>query len=135
MKNFLKLLLKNNYIWKRDISESLASSIIEIIDFFKGEENLNDPLNIIISFVEILLIILIGIVTMIYEEIIIINICGLNKDLKKEDYQREVNDILDITSEDDKLGKTYTSLNTLHPHSSSKSWMISMPLYKIFLFY
>ena len=103
------------------ISESLASSIIEIIDFFKGEENLNDPLNIIISFVEILLIILIGIVTMIYEEIIIINICGLNKDLKKEDYQREVNDILDITSEDDKLGKTYTSLNTLHPHSSSKS--------------
>ena len=96
------------------ISESLASSIIEIIDFFKGEKNMNDPLNILISLFEIILIILIGIVTMVYEEIMIFNICGLGDDLKKEVYQREESDIR-MVNEDDKLGKTYSSLDALHP--------------------
>ena len=75
---------------------------------------MNDPLNILISLFEIILIILIGIVTMVYEEIMIFNICGLGDDLKKEVYQREESDIR-MVNEDDKLGKTYSSLDALHP--------------------
>ena len=38
----------------------------------------------------------------------------LGDDLKKEVYQREESDIR-MVNEDDKLGKTYSSLDTLHP--------------------
>ena len=63
------------------ISESLAGSIKEIIDFFNNEKNRT---NIAFSIVEIILVILIGISTMIYEEIIIIRLCGLEKDTEEE---------------------------------------------------
>ena len=66
------------------ISESLAESINVVINIFKDKENMSKTVNIIISTFEILLVILIGIVTMIYEEIIIIRICGLEKDVKDE---------------------------------------------------
>ena len=59
----------------------MAGSIKEIIDFFNNEKNRT---NIAFSIVEIILVILIGISTMIYEEIIIIRLCGLEKDTKEE---------------------------------------------------
>ena len=52
-----------------------------IIDFFNNEKNRT---NIAFSIVEIILVILIGISTMIYEEIIIIRLCGLEKDTEEE---------------------------------------------------
>ena len=74
------------------ISESLAGSINEIINFFKDEKNMSKAINIIISSIEIILVILIGIVTMIYEEIIIIRIYGLDKNIENSIIERAEND-------------------------------------------
>ena len=74
------------------ISESLAGSIKEIIDFFNNEKN---RINIAISIVEIILVILIGISTMTYEEIIVIRLCGLEKDVKEEIINRSHADSVD----------------------------------------
>ena len=74
------------------ISESLAGSLHEIIDFFKGH-NLFKIGNIFISFSEIILIVLIGFVTMIYVEYIAIKKCGLNDNLEKNVAERGDKDI------------------------------------------
>lgn len=66
------------------ISESLTGSINEIINFFNKKEKMSNSINIIFSIFEIFLVLLIGIITMIYEEIIIIKICGLQKNVKDE---------------------------------------------------
>ena len=63
------------------ISESFAGSIKEIIDFFNKDKN---KTSIAISIIEMILVILIGIATMIYEEIIVIRLCGLEKDVREE---------------------------------------------------
>ena len=63
------------------ISESFAGSIKEIIDFFNKDKN---KTSIAISIIEMILVILIGIATMVYEEIIVIRLCGLEKDVEEE---------------------------------------------------
>ena len=63
------------------ISEPLSGSIYKIINFFKEEKSSSD---IIISIIEVILVILICFATMIYEEIIIIEKCGLSKDIKEK---------------------------------------------------
>ena len=74
------------------ISESFAGSITEII---KNKDNLDEVKNIIISLFEIILIIFIGVVTLIYEEVLVINRCGLDSDLKKDIIDRERKDYSD----------------------------------------
>ena len=81
------------------ISESLAGSLHEIIDFFKNH-NMFKIGNIFISFSEIILIILIGIVTMIYGEIITIKKWGLSDDLGKDIAKRGDKDINQLDSEE-----------------------------------
>ena len=88
------------------ISESLAGSIKEIIDFFNNEKNRT---NIAFSIVEIILVILIGISTMIYEEIIIIRLCGLEKDTEEEIANRSRQD--SDQNEDEALLDIQYSLN------------------------
>ena len=99
------------------IAESLAGSIYETISFVKGEENMSDPINIVISLIEIFLIILIGIVTLVYEEIMIINICGLNRDLKKIDYEKALKDdsmaLTNQSDDNDNLGESYPAIERI----------------------
>ena len=80
------------------VSESLAGSIKGIIDFF-DEEN-NTTTNIVISIIEIILLVLIGITTMIYEEIIVFRFWGLEKDVREE--------ISNRASIDNRLVHSYT---------------------------
>ena len=74
------------------ISESFAGSIHEIINLFKYKENFSKPINIIISSIEIILVLLIGIVVLIFEEICVIKIWSLNEELVDDINQRGVND-------------------------------------------
>jgi len=70
------------------ISESLAGTINEIVNFFKEKQKMSHSTNIGVLIKEIILVFVIGIVTMIYDEIIIINICGLDKNVRKNIAQR-----------------------------------------------
>ena len=74
------------------ISESFAGSIHEIITLFNNKENFSKPINIIISSIEIILVLLIGIVVLIFEEICVIKIWSLNEELVDDINQRGVND-------------------------------------------
>ena len=74
------------------ISESLAGTINEIINFFKEKTNMSHKTNIIISIVEIILVFLIGILTMIYDEIIAINKCGLGENVRDRIDKRGIED-------------------------------------------
>ena len=74
------------------ISESLAGTINEIINFFKEKTNMSHNTNIIISIVEIILVFLIGILTMIYDEIIVINKCGLGENVRDRIDKRGIED-------------------------------------------
>ena len=74
------------------ISESLAGAINDIINFINGKTN-SKGLNITISIIEIILVVLIGIITLIYEEIIVIRICGMQKDVNSEIFRRSIDDI------------------------------------------
>ena len=74
------------------ISESLAGAINDIINFIKGQKD-TKGVNITISIFEIILVILIGITTMIYEEIIVIRICGMQKNVKEEIDKRGKDDV------------------------------------------
>ena len=63
------------------ISQQLSGSIYTIINFFIEKEK--KSLTIISSIIEIILIFLIGIATMIYEEIIVIHLCDLDQNTKE----------------------------------------------------
>jgi hypothetical protein len=76
------------------ISESFAGSFHEIINFIKKKD-----LSILISIFEIILVILIGIATLVYEEIIVINRCGLERNVEEA--------IIDRGHEDEGLGDYY----------------------------
>ena len=92
------LLLKVIYKFKAQsvafliISESLAVAIYEVIDFFNDTKKKSRTLNIVLYIFEIILIILIGIVTMVHEEIIIIRICELDKNVRAEIEKRRIED-------------------------------------------
>ena len=92
------LLLKVIYKFKAQsvafliISESLAGAIYEVIDFFNDTKKKSRTLNIVLYIFEIILIILIGIVTMVHEEIIIIRICELDKNVRAEIEKRRIED-------------------------------------------
>ena len=64
------------------ISESVAGSIDEIIDYIRDSED-KEALDIISLIIEILGIILITIATLIYDEIIVINKFDLDKNVKR----------------------------------------------------
>ena len=87
------------------ISESLAGAINDIINFINGKTN-SKGLNITISIIEIILVFLIGIITLIYEEIIVLRICRMQKDVNSEIFIRSIIDIrqwnIAIYSNDDK---------------------------------
>ena len=96
--NFIKSILLINVIYEYSseavafliISEPLSGSIYKIINFFKEEKSSSD---IIISIIEVILVILICFATMIYEEIIIIEKCGLSKDIKEKITKRAEFDV------------------------------------------
>ena len=69
-------------------AESVSGSIYGIIRFIGDEENRNKTLNITISSLEILSIIFIVLATMVYEEIIVIEICGLGKNVVDANFKR-----------------------------------------------
>ena len=79
------------------ISESFAGSFHEIINFFNNEEK-KAP-SIIISIFEIILVALIGIATLVYEEIIVINRWGLERNVEEA--------IIERSHDDESLGDYY----------------------------
>ena len=79
------------------ISESLAGTINEIVNFFKEKQKMSRSTNIGVSIIEIILVFVIGIVTMIYDEIIVINKCGLDKNVRDSIDKRGIED-KDLTS-------------------------------------
>ena len=82
------------------ISEPLSGSIYNIILFIKDKEYESELKNIAFLIIEIICFILVGIGTMIYEEIIIINKWGLNLDTDQEIIDRAELDIESILSDD-----------------------------------
>ena len=94
---------------KSVISESLAGSIYEIINFFKEKENMSHSTNIFVSIIEIILVILIAIGTLIYEEIIVINKCGLGKNVRESIIERGFID-QEEASDSDNNNDIYISL-------------------------
>ena len=82
------------------ISEPLSGSIYNIILFIKDKEYESELKNIAFLIIEIICFILVGIGTMIYEEIIIINKWGLNLDTDQEIIDRADLDIESILCDD-----------------------------------
>lgn len=101
------------------ISESLAGSIHEIINFIKGEENMEDITNIFLSISEIILTILLVLLTLIYVEIMKINILGLNEDTENELVKKCINEMntsnLYSNEDDDELAKSYDDSKAVQP--------------------
>ena len=87
------------------ISESVAGSIDEIIDYIRDRED-KEALDIISLIIEILGIILITISTLIYDEIIVIKRFGLDKNVKRLIEERAKID-KDLT----KIAKTVKGIN------------------------
>jgi len=87
------------------ISESVAGSIDEIIDYIRDRED-KEALDIISLIIEILGIILITIATLIYDEIIVIKRFGLDKNVKRLIEERAKID-KDLT----KIAKTVKGIN------------------------
>ena len=87
------------------ISESVAGSIDEIIDYIRDRED-KEALDIISLIIEILGIILITIATLIYDEIIVIKRFGLDKNVKRLIEERAKND-KDLT----KIAETVKGIN------------------------
>lgn len=87
------------------ISESVAGSIDEIIDYIRDSED-KEALDIISLIIEILGIILITIATLIYDEIIVINKFDLDKNVKRLIEERAKID-KDLT----KIAKTVKGIN------------------------
>ena len=91
------------------ISKNVAVSLIDIIDFIKGENKGEYQLHVIISFpFEIIALFIIIIATSVYDEIIIINRCGLNLNVKRGIIERAQLDI-ESTSVDESFDEYYES--------------------------
>ena len=91
------------------ISEPLSGSIFRIIEYFKNSES--DIRTMIFSIVEAVLIIFIGFATMVYEEIIIINKCELEKDVKKKIMERANTDTEDLTANINDISNDASAIN------------------------
>ena len=77
------------------ISESITGSIYYIIDAIKS----NKELESILSFAEIIVILITTFATLIFDEIIIIHKCGLDKDAETEIALRAEDDINYLTQQ------------------------------------
>ena len=76
------------------ISQNVAVSLIDIINFIKEKDKSNIQPHVYISFpFEIIALVIIIIATSVYEEIIIINRCGLNLNVKRGIIERAQLDI------------------------------------------
>ena len=73
------------------MSEPLAGSIYEIINYFINKKDSN-PFSIIITIFETILFVLIILTTLVFEEIYVIKCCKLNKDTKSEIERRSEQD-------------------------------------------
>ena len=115
--NFIKSILLINVIYEYSseavafliISEPLSGSIFRIIEYFKNSES--DIRTMIFSIVEAVLIIFIGFATMVYEEIIIINKCELEKDVKKKIMERANTDTEDLTANINDISNDASAIN------------------------
>ena len=74
------------------MSEPISGSIYEVINFIINREN--NFLAIFKTVLEIIFFVLIVLTTLIYEEIIVIRKCGLEKDTEEEVRKRSENDNL-----------------------------------------
>ena len=114
---FFKAFLLTNVIYEYSseavafliISEPLSGSIFRIIEYFKNSES--DIRTMIFSIVEAVLIIFIGFATMVYEEIIIINKCELEKDVKKKIMERANTDTEDLTANINDISNDASAIN------------------------
>ena len=65
---------------------------MKLLIFFKEKQKMSHSTNIGVSIIEIILVFVIGIVTMIYDEIIVINKCGLDKNVRNSIDKRGIED-------------------------------------------
>ena len=95
------------------ISESVSGSITGIIEFFKDEDK--NFLDILLLIIEFLAILIIAFATLVYDEIIIINKCGLNKNVKTGIMNRaekemiKLKDIIDDSNQEIKVRESSLS--------------------------
>ena len=91
------------------ISQNISVSLIDIINFIKEKDKSNIQPHVYISFpFEIIAIFIIIIATSVYDEIIIINRCGLNLNVKRGIIERAQLDI-ESTSVDESFDEYYES--------------------------
>ena len=99
------IIMKINYIYSSQsisfliISQSISISLIDIINFCKEKDKSEIGYHIYVSFpFEIIALIIIFIATSVYDEIIIINIFGLNLNVKKGIIKRAQIEVDSISS-------------------------------------
>ena len=63
------------------ISESITGSIFQIIDFIKDKDK--EPIEYVLVIMELIGILIIAFATLLYDEVVIINKCGLNENVRK----------------------------------------------------
>ena len=63
------------------ISESITGSIFQIIDFIKDTDK--EPIEFVLVIMELIGILIIAFATLLYDEVVIINKCGLNENVRK----------------------------------------------------
>ena len=63
------------------ISESITGSIFQIIDFIKDKDK--EPIEYLLVIMELIGILIIAFATLLYDEVVIINKCGLNENVRK----------------------------------------------------
>lgn len=91
------------------ISQNISVSLIDIINFIKEKDKSNIQPHVYISFpFEIIALFIIIIATSVYDEIIIINRCGLNLNVKRGIIERAQLDI-ESTSVDESFDEYYES--------------------------
>ena len=91
------------------ISKNISVSLIDIINFIKEKDKSNIQPHVYISFpFEIIALVIIIIATSVYDEIIIINRCGLNLNVKRGIIERAQLDI-ESTSVDESFDEYYES--------------------------
>ena len=91
------------------ISQNISVSLIDIINFIKEKDKSNIQPHVYISFpFEIIALVIIIIATSVYDEIIIINRCGLNLNVKRGIIERAQLDI-ESTSVDESFDEYYES--------------------------
>ena len=90
------------------VSESVTGSISEIIRFFTEKKSSTSDYEIIFLIIEIIIILLTAFATFVYNEIIVLKICGLDKNVATEIASRalsEVNLINIVENEDDNISE------------------------------